>query len=209
MEILMNTGHRCLLAITLCGGFVLLPHGFGQQGSDQQTPARPKKVLTPEQRVYQQQWKEYMAKRQSLQAQAKQVFDTEMAREKASDCPEAKTTYDFNICYGDQVATTDQNLKSYEGIIRELMASQPQMPGEPTTEMHGPGGPSLTPKQIAEEFDRVEQDWRQYREKACTAAFHQFDGGTAGPSFEMECKLKLTRGHMRELDMIYGEDLHM
>jgi uncharacterized protein YecT (DUF1311 family) len=166
-------------------------------------------VLTPEQRVYQQQWKEYMAKRQSLQAQAKQVFDTEMAREKASDCPEAKTTYDFNICYGDQVATTDQNLKSYEGIIRELMASQPQMPGEPTTEMHGPGGPSLTPKQIAEEFDRVEQDWRQYREKACTAAFHQFDGGTAGPSFEMECKLKLTRGHMRELDMIYGEDLHM
>ena len=205
----MNMGDKRLLAITLCGGFVLLPLLFGQQGSDQQTPPKPQKVLTPEQKTYQQQWKEYTAKRQSLQAQAMGVFNAEMAREKAGDCPDANTTYDFNICYGKQTATTEQNLMSYEGIIRELMASGPRMPGEPTTEMHGPGGPSLTPEQFAEEFDRVEQDWRQYSKTASTAAFHQFDGGTGGPSFEMECELRLTRGHMRELDMIYGSDLHM
>jgi hypothetical protein len=143
MEILMNMGHKRLLAMTLCGGFVLLPLLFGQQGSDQQTPAKPKKVLTPEQKVYRQQWKEYMAKRQGLQAQAKAVFDAEMAREKAGDCPEAKTTYDFNICYGEQTAITEENLKSYEGIIRELMAPQPRMPGESATEMHGPAGAAL------------------------------------------------------------------
>jgi len=205
----MNMGHKRLLAMTLCGGFVLLPLLFGQQGSDQQTPAKPKKVLTPEQKVYRQQWKEYMAKRQGLQAQAKAVFDAEMAREKAGDCPEAKTTYDFNICYGEQTAITEENLKSYEGIIRELMAPQPRMPGESATEMHGPAGRSLAPEEQTEEFERVEQDWRQYRETACTAAFHQFDGGTGGPSFQMECQLKLTRSHMRELDMIYGSDLHM
>jgi len=205
----MNMGHKRLLAITLCGGFVLLPLAFSQQGSDGQSPAKPKKVLTPEQKVYQQQWKEYMVKHQSLQAQAKEVFDAEMAREKAGDCPEAKTTYDFNICYGKQAAITEENLKSFEGIIRELMAPQPQMPGQPVNEMHGPAGPSPTPEQVTEEFDRVEQDWRQYRETARTAAFHQFDGGTGGPSFQMECELRLTRGHMRELDMIYGSDLHM
>jgi uncharacterized protein YecT (DUF1311 family) len=195
------------LAITLCGGFVLLSPVFGQQGSDQQSPARPKKVLTPEQKVYQQQGKEYMVRRQGLQAQAREVFDAEMAREKAGDCPEAKTTYDFNICYGKQAAMTEENLKSFEGIIRELMAPQPQMPGQPVNEMHGPAGPSPTPEQVTEEFDRVEQDWSKYRQTACAAAFHQFDGGTGGPSFQMECELKLTRGHMRELDMIYGGDL--
>jgi uncharacterized protein YecT (DUF1311 family) len=195
--------------MTLCGGFVLLPHGFGQQGPDQQTPARPKKILTPEQKVYQQQRKEYMAKRQSLQAQAKEVFDAETAREKAGDCPDAKTTYDFNICYGKQTATTDQNLKSYEGIIRELLAPGPRMPDQADSNMPGIAGPVLTPQQFLEEFDRVEQSWRQYRETACKAAFHQFDGGTGGPSFEMECELSLTRGHMRELEMIYGEDLHL
>jgi hypothetical protein len=36
-----------------------------------------------------------------------------------------------------------------------------------------------------------------------------FDGGTGGPSFDLECRLKLTRNHMRELDLIYGEDLHL
>jgi hypothetical protein len=48
-------------------------------------------------------------------SQAKQVFDTEMSRENAGDCPDAKTDYDFNVCYGKQLTITDQNLKSYEG----------------------------------------------------------------------------------------------
>ena len=205
----MNMGDKRLLAITLCGGFVLLPLLFGQQGSDQQTPPKPQKVLTPEQKTYQQQWKEYTAKRQSLQAQAKGVFNAEMAREKAGDCPDANTTYDFNICYDKQVAATEQNLRSFEDTIRALQAPSLRMPGEAASNMPGIAGPVLAPQQSLEEFDRVEQGWRQYRETACKAAFHQFDGGTGGPSFQMECELRLTRGHMRELDMIYGSDLHM
>jgi uncharacterized protein YecT (DUF1311 family) len=55
----------------------------------------------------------------------------------------------------------------------------------------------------------VEQSWWQYREVACAAAFHQFDGGTGGPSFQLECKLKLARDHMRELSLIYGGELRL
>jgi uncharacterized protein YecT (DUF1311 family) len=191
------------------GILILLPLSFGQQTLAQSEPPKPTKVLTPEQKAYQQEWREYMAKRHGLQAQAKQVFESEMSREKARDCPEAQTTYDSNICYGNQVKITDQNLKSYGDIIQDLMAPMPQVPGKSADNMPGPAGPSLTPEQILEEFDHVEEVWRQYRETACTAAYHQFDGGTGGPCFQMECQLKLARDHMREMDMVYGHDLHL
>jgi uncharacterized protein YecT (DUF1311 family) len=195
-------------ALTQLGAIILIAIFSNHQCSGQQDTAKPKKVLTPEQIAYQREWKVYMVKRQSLQAGAKQIFDSEMAREKAGDCPGANSTYDFNVCYGKESATTEQNLQSYEGIIEGLLGPQPQMPGQIDTNMPGPAGPSFTPKQHSDEFDHVEQSWREYRKAACTAAFHQFDGGTGGPSFEGECELKLTRDHMRELDMIYGGDLH-
>jgi uncharacterized protein YecT (DUF1311 family) len=194
----------------LFGILILSLFSFGQQGAPQPAPATPRKVLTPEQKAHPQQAMESMEKHQHQQAQAKQIFDAEMAREKAVDCPDANTAYDFNICYGKQGTTTEQNLSSFEGIIRELLAPAPEMPaaetGEPVT---GVAGPILVPHQLAAEFDHVEQSWRQYRDTACTAAFHQFGGGTGGPSFELQCELKLARDHMRELDMIYGCDLHL
>ena len=150
-----------------------------------------------------------MAKRQSLQAQAKQVFESEMLREKAGDCPDANSTYAFNICYGNQVTITDQNLKNYESTIQELMAPIPIMPGNSADNMPEQAVPSLAPQQVLEEFDHLEEVWRQYRETACSAAYHEFHGGTGGPSFQMECQLKLARDHMRELDMVYGSDLHL
>ena len=154
-----------------------------------------------------------MEKRQRLQAQARQIFNAEMAREKAGDCPEAQTTADFNICFGDQGTITEQNLTTFEGIIRELNAPEPPLPGQTAAETNqpviGPAGPSLTPEQFLTEFNHVEEVWRNYRETACTAAYHQFNGGTGGPSFEGQCELTLTRDHMRELDMIYGMDLHL
>src|SRR5947209_9253324 len=95
-EVFIIMWNRRLPMASLCGSLLFLPLLLNQQASDQQASRRPKKVLTPEQQVYQQQRKEYMAKRQTLQAQAKQVFDAEMAREKVTDCPNADSTYDFN-----------------------------------------------------------------------------------------------------------------
>jgi len=197
----------------LCGSLVLPPLSFSQQSQPQPVPATPKKILTPEQKALQQRARQSMEKRQRLQAQAKQIFDAEMAREKAGDCPNAQTTADFNICFGDQGNITEQNLNSFEGIIRELNAPEPPLPSqsaaEPSQPVMGIAGPSLTPEQFLAEFNHVEEVWRRYRETACTAAFHQFNGGTGGPSFQMTCELKLSRDHMRELDMIYGSDLHL
>src|SRR5438552_3076348 len=102
--------NRRLLVASLRGSLLFLPLLFSQQAPAQQASGRPKKVLTPEQKVYQQQWKEYMVKRHILQAHAKQVFEAEMVREKAKDCPNAGSTYDDNICFSKQVTITEENL---------------------------------------------------------------------------------------------------
>ncbi len=174
-----------VLGITLCA-------------QNQQNPPAHHKVLTPQQHAYQQQLKVFLARQQRLRAQAKTIFDVEMAREKADLCANAGSTHDSNVCYEKQIEITDGNLKSFEAVMRDLSAPEPQMPGEPAD-------PNATAAHVQAEFDNVEQLWRHYRETACAAAFHQFGWGSGGPSFEMECQLRLARDHMRELRMIYGE----
>jgi hypothetical protein len=196
----MKTGFGHLMTGTFCCSFVLLPLVVGQQST-----VTPKKVLTPEQMAFRQQWKEYEAKKKSLEAQAKQVFDTEMAREKAEgQCPDAHNTHDIKICEAEQTAITDQNLKSYEELLHELMAPAPRMPGAPAANPPGPAGLSLSDEELLAEFDRTEQSWRIYREAACTAVFHRFHGGTLGPYYQMACKQSLARDHMRVINMIYN-----
>jgi uncharacterized protein YecT (DUF1311 family) len=192
------------LMAALCG-LILLAIPGGPVARAQQAVSPRKKILTPAQKQYQGKWREYMAKRPALQGRAKQIFDTEMAREKAGGCPNAATTSDINVCLGKEVTKTDENLTNYAAVIRELMASAPEMPGAPAM---GPTGPGLTSAESAGEFDRVEQAWRQYRDVACKAARDQVAGGTAAPSYEMQCEINLARSHMRELDSIYWLELH-
>lgn len=191
------------LMLVLCGLILLaIPAGWAARA---QQSLKPRKNLTPEQQEYQREWREYMAKRPGLQARAKQIINAAMAREKARDCPNATTTYDANICIGKEVGVTDENLKQYEAVIRELIASAPEQLGGPVS---GPEGRGLTSAESATEFDNVEQAWHQYRNVACTAARNQMGGGSAAPSFEIQCEINLDRSHMHELDSIYGQDLH-
>ena len=156
----------------------------------------------------QQQMREVAAKRDRLRAQAKQAFDAELAREKAGDCPHASNTGEFNVCYGQEAGITDQNLKTYEGAIRDLLGlHSPNLTDQPP--MPGPAGPQLTPEQDAAEFDHVEQLWHAYLDAAATAAFDQFGGGTGGPSFQMETHLRLVCSHLSELDNLYGMVLRL
>ena len=73
----------------------------------------------------------------------------------------------------------------------------------------GSAGQERMPAQYAAEFDGVENAWRQFRELACRAAFHQFDGGTGASGFQIPCEPKLTRDLVFELDLIDGSDLHL
>jgi hypothetical protein len=183
-------------ALVLCCALSLSPLGFSQP-----SPPGRKKVLTPAQQALQQQARDAAAKRDSLRAQAKQAFDSEMAREKAGDCPDASSTYEFNICYGKAVGITDQNLAAYEEAIRALLVLRSDPTGQPP--MPGPAGPELTLREHVVEFDQVEQLWHSYLDTATKAAFHQFSGGTGGASFSMESRLRLVRSHMAELNDIY------
>lgn len=191
-----------LFVLILCSVPVLSALSIGQQA-----PAHPKKILTPEQRAYQEQTGKVQEERATLRTQAKAAFGAEMAREKAGDCKGASTTYDFNVCYGKEIKISDQNLKIYEEAVRAILGLQyPKYPRQLTS---GSAGAILTPEQNVAEFDHTEQLWHSYLDSACTAAFHQFDGGTGSPSFDMETHLRLIRSHMRELDIIYGEVLHL
>lgn len=205
----MGKGILRILIVALCAAFVFVPICSGQQSADKPAMPAPAKALTPQQQAYQKEWQQYSAKRQSLQVQAKQILYTEMGREQHGDCTTSNTTAEFNDCFDQRLQETEANLKNFEDIIRQLQSGLPQMPGSAEEPTAGPAGPAFTPQQQAAEFDRLEQAWQNYREVACTAAFHQFDGGSGAPSFQMQCQLKLTRDHMRELDLVYGIDLHL
>lgn len=181
---------------------VAIPAGLAANG---QQAKSPRNYSTPQWQAYWRQLREYEAKRPLLQARAKKIFDAEMARAKAGDCTGPASTYDTDVCYEKQVGITDQNLKQYEKIIRELISSAPDTPGGPR---RGPSGPSLTSAQSTDEFDNMERVWYQYRTVACRAARAEVAGGTAAPMYQMQCRIDLDRSHMRELDSIYWLELH-
>jgi uncharacterized protein YecT (DUF1311 family) len=178
----------------------VLTAGFGQQA-----PSGPKKV-TPEQQNYQDPVKQFWAERERLQVTAKQAFDAEMAQEKAGDCTDAGTGYDYRVCYSKVLAAAGQSLETYAGAIRDIFSLKDPYPDQPPNP--GPDGMPTTPEEDLVEFDHLEQAWQLYREAACTAHHHQYGGGTGGPIAELICRVRLTRGHMKDLDSIYEMLLH-
>ena len=148
-----------------------------------QNDTRPHKVLTPEQRAYQQSWNAWFKDHQIQQARAKQIYEAEIAQEKAGDCPAANSTREFIDCYDKVLITAESSLKDFESTLLALMAGPPALAGESEANQaggnaSGPAGPILSPSQLSVEFDQLEKVWRGYRDAACTAAFHQFGGGT-------------------------------
>jgi uncharacterized protein YecT (DUF1311 family) len=189
--------------LILCCTLGILRSGFGQEASPE-----TKKALTPEMQAFRQQMKQFEAERLRLQAIAQKAFDSEMALEKAGDCPDAGSTYDDCVCYNKVLETADQNLAKYVGAIRYMLSLRaPDVPGLPAR-YPGPDGMPTTSAENVSEFDRLEQAWRPYREAACTAHHHQYGGGSGGPGAELECRVRLTRGHMKDLDSIYLMLLH-
>jgi uncharacterized protein YecT (DUF1311 family) len=197
-----------ILGVTLCASLVTVGICSPQQDGARRSSPDQANASIPKQRDDQEEW------RQGLQAKAKQNFDAEAERERSGDRSTSNTTADFDHCFGQRLEETAINLKNFDGVIRQLQSGPPQMSGSAAETTARPAGPELAPAQHAAEFDRLENAWQRYGELACEAAFHQaafhqFDGGTGAPSFQMQCELKLTRDHLRELDLIYGSDLHL
>jgi uncharacterized protein YecT (DUF1311 family) len=185
------------LALSLFFPFVFAAFAWGQQSS-----STPHKIPTPEQLALQQQSKQIDDRRKELRSTAKQVFDAEMSEEKSGDCPNATTTADFTNCYAKAETDAGKNFKAYEDAIRNIE-------GLPSSSASSSPDPLFTPNQDTADFDQMEQRWAAYRDAACTAFGHQWDGGSGRASAELECHLRLTRAHMRELDYLYTTDLRL
>ncbi len=171
-----------------------------------QTPARPPKVLTPEQRRYQAEISRWLARRSELRAQAQNALDAEVAREKAGDCPDAKTTRAQEECLASEIQKTQSNYAAFAEAIRTMLAlAYPAMPGEQP--VSGPTGKPLTSGERVKEFDKLEAESKAYRDAASKAAYDEYRGGTLAPVFSLEAEQKLLRLHLKEMAFIYGEEL--
>ena len=146
-----------------------------------------------------QEWQRFSAQLQVFKKQAREAFADEMAREKAGDCPHATTTYDINMCLGDEVQKTTKNYQDYVYALRGIEALE--NPGEP--EPVGPTGKPPTAEERAKEFDAVEATWKDFYDKQCAAAYHAYQGGTIAPSMDLMSRLRLMRDRMRELEAVY------
>jgi uncharacterized protein YecT (DUF1311 family) len=171
----------------------------------QQAPT-PKKILTPDQLQYQQETKKIDAERSRLRAIAKQALDDETAQAQEPECPNAQSNREWQICLGDEGTTTEKNFKAFADAIRATLGlDRPAPPGAgKAPPVPGPAGVELTPQQLVDEFDKTEGLWETYRDAECTAAFHQFGGGTGGPGAELECRERMIRQRMHDLDSVYN-----
>jgi hypothetical protein len=149
---------------------------------------------------------EFFKERQRLQKEAKSAFDTEMAREKAGDCPNANTTLDIVNCMSAVVEKSTATYKVYLAALRAMLA-QPSPYGDIAADVPGPTGKPLTREQTLNEFDRMETAWGQYYAAICTGASDFYKGGTAWHPQRLYCDVVILRSHLRELAVTYGESL--
>jgi len=136
-----------------------------------------------------------------LHAEAEKAWDDEMARERASDCNEAITTVDINMCMGKRVQATRANYKRYTDAIRAWWRIPPR---GADVDASGPTGTPPTAEEAIRRFDAAEATWGRYREEMCGLMEDTARGGTAAPYQGMACTLFLIRSHMRDIGATFG-----
>lgn len=155
----------------------------------------PSQFDTPE-------WKTYDLKQDTLRKQGASVLAAEYAREKRGEaviCKDSQSTAAQNECLGHEFDTTQSNYEAYARAVRGLLRLK--MPKDPRDNL-----PEASVDR-GKEFDRAEMAWNRYRDTQCQTSSDQYFDGTIQPSVFLGCKIDLTRGHMRELENIYQDEL--
>jgi uncharacterized protein YecT (DUF1311 family) len=157
----------------------------------------PQSAANPSQVVAMQREKEeaYFARRVELREKAKTVLAREMAREKNGDCLEVVSTADTNICLTKEIETTTANYKEYIADLHALFGLEGRWKETDSR--------AQTSEEAALQFDEVEKAWQAYQTARCSAVHDNFRPGTIAPQMAADCRQRLTRNHMRELDEIY------
>lgn len=127
------------------------------------------------------------------------ALEAEYAREKLDKeqgiCPNAKSTAEINECLGLDSEITQQNYETYFRAIDRLLQLKAPDDIEP---MQAPNrGRGLAQAELL---------WTRYREVQCRTSSDRYFGGTIRPSVFISCKQDLTRRHLHELEILYGEE---
>ena len=136
------------------------------------------------------------AQRTALLAKAHAAVQAEDARQKAGFCLTKGNNYDLGICMDKETKRTEANYLTEVRALGELM----RMP-----DGTGATAAPATVKRLP--FDDAESLWQQYRTAACQVVYTRFQGGTGAAAGELNCQLKLTGSHMRELLLVYEDQL--
>jgi uncharacterized protein YecT (DUF1311 family) len=98
-------------------------------------------------------------------------------------CLNAATTRDAEECNQDAQEAADADLQALLNQIRKH-----------------PGEEDATSQVL---LNDTEEAWKNYRDKACKAAYNQLAGGTGAPVVEGVCSVRITKEHVRELQADY------
>ncbi len=140
---------------------------------------------SPEEKVFQ-------AKQAELAAKIKGVLALEEDRARQDRCAHTVSgnNLEFQTCISNEFKRTDHD---YTTLVLTLGAY---------LRLQEPGSPPVKPGRIS--FDEAETGWQTYREQICDAVYQTYGLGTAGPGAFVDCKVKVTQSHMKELVATLG-----
>ena len=134
---------------------------------------------------------QWLQRHQQSQKATLAAYEAEMAHE-GKDCPDARTTYDVNVCMAEVVETTHQNFDVFFQNLLLFVA---------------PIAPSGSHE--SQQVLKGAQDlWLRYRDETCKGVGLHWEGGTIRPSQEMSCDVRVTRSRMQDLVVLYDLTSH-
>ncbi len=136
--------------------------------------------------------KPFMAKQAELVAKIKGVLTLEEDRARVDRCQHtvSGSNMEFQNCISNEFARTDRD---YTTLVLALGSY---------LRLQEPGTPPVKPGRIS--FDDAETGWQMYRTQICDAVYKTYGLGTAGPGAYVDCKVKVTQSHMKELVATLG-----
>ena len=110
------------------------------------------------------------------------------AQAQTAACPESKTTVEMTNCLSREVGRADDDLAALTVRVKALMARDPK---------------------LAAALARSEKTWLAYRTETCDDLMSPFwAGGTIQAPATLDCRLRLTRSHIADLDHLFNAPLH-
>jgi uncharacterized protein YecT (DUF1311 family) len=104
-------------------------------------------------------------------------------------CQES-TTVGWEQCLGKEVEFAEIHLNAFLEAVRGILADEDG--GATGT------GSAGQPKEL-DLLNNGDRAWREYKKHLCQLAFAGFEGGSGGPSAELECQYRVDREYVKQV----------